>query len=293
MTYTADVSMFPYFKNTKDEFIDENDMISKVITIKEIENIKDIAYEIGFVTASEEFKEKRKNDEAKWRNTVNQNTRLIERLKECAIFEINQKMREEKMKMEIVSLEEFKEKALDENTASAVCEDMMGRIDNLEQELVKEKNEVKVYSQSAKLWEHRYDTIHSEVEFIPSKLLNESNIHFDNIDTDKIMEDVMEAFFTLVSNYDHPFFDWNNELVKNDIYCVEWYDFVYQTMGMGEAENQNRFRDENVDDEDLEAWNTAVENNDFNDVWENEYVEWKTDEEEVYYYYTDGDVYYT
>ena len=186
---------------------------------------------------------------------------------------IDNKEKEEKDKNEeIKKLKEFKQKALDENTASAVCEDMMGRIDNLEKELVKEQNEVKVYTQSAKLWEHRYDTIKDEVEFIPSKILNENNIHFDNITTDETMGNVIEAFFTLVSNYDHPFFDWNNELVKREIYCVEWYDFVYQTMGMGEAENQNRFRDENVADEYLE--------------------EWKTDEEEVYYYYIDGDVYY-
>jgi hypothetical protein len=212
MTYTADVSMFPYFKNKNGEFIDED---------------------------------------------------------------------------ELESLRKFKENALEENGASAVCQDMMERIEKAEEE-----NKYLKYQNNS--IQNRLDTIEKEVAMLPEKILQDNNIILDDINSNYRLEEDVENYFDIIARYNCHLLDFNNELVKNDIYAIDWDDFVYNHCGMDDGVNRDEFRDDCVADEEMDDWNNSVANNNFNSNWESEYVEWATNKNGCYYFENtvDGDVYY-
>jgi polyhydroxyalkanoate synthesis regulator phasin len=153
MGYTADISMFPYFKNKEGEFKDEDGLISKIMIVKMIEKeIEDgvIKEQIGIEDVIE--------------NLEKQNTKLQDMLVEKCKMETQNgkqmlkemeekiKLQEEleKIKMENVSLNEFKEKAEIECDASAVADVFMNEIEEL-------KNQVDKLKKKAEIEESRYE----------------------------------------------------------------------------------------------------------------------------------------
>ena len=186
MGYTADVSMFPYFKN--------NDPQMFVATTKSV---------------------------------VQKYREQLEKLKE----------ENEKLKMKLVSLEEFKEKAFEENTASAVCESMMERIDNLEEKVEDYKQTITTHkNESLKNLQkaNSYDELIMILLFGKDELLH-------NIDGDilsKLNDNVLETF---------------NEVLDNNgiYYCSNEDDFADNEADIDDADMCAEFRDyEDMEDDD-------------------------------------------
>ena len=127
MGYTADISMFPYFKNKEGEFEDEDGMISKIMKIKDIEEKIEDASAIADVVndMKEEIEKLQDMLVEKCKMETHNGKMMLKEMEEKAKLQLQI----EKLRMENVSLNEFKEKAEIECDASAIADVFMNEIE--------------------------------------------------------------------------------------------------------------------------------------------------------------------
>lgn len=199
MGYTADISMFPYFKNELKEELKETLKEKRHREYEHIEKLDELDNEI--IKVLDEKKTLRKENEA--------------------------------LKMKLVSLEEFKEKAFEENTASAVVETMMERIDILEHKLEDYKQTITVHKDESL---KNFRKVNSYDEYI-MKLLGD----FNDID-----EDVMNI------NQNH--LNVLLEVLENNgiYYCVGDDEFAEDEADIQCDDMCNEYRQEMDEDDDAD-----------------------------------------
>ena len=206
MSYTADVSMFPYFKNEKEQLKEELKETLKQNIDREYQHIKNI---------DELFAKEAK------------------RLNEIYCL----KKENETLKMKLVSLEEFKEKAFEENTASAVVETMMVRIDKLEQEENNYKNRIQQLKEGEKRSLKHY---HDCEALILSIVTGGNDENFQNID-ERIMKGLKQDGLDILLE----------TLENNGIYyCSGDDDFSQGEAEIFDDEMCNQYRQDRDDDDD-------------------------------------------
>ena len=143
----------------------------------------------------------------------------------------------ETLKMKLVSLEEFKEKAFEENTASAVVETMMVRIDKLEQEENNYKNRIQQLKEGEKRSLKHY---HDCEALILSIVTGDNGNNFQNID-ERIMKGLKQDELDILLE----------TLENNGIYyCSGDDDFSQGEAEIFDDEMCNQYRQDRDDDDD-------------------------------------------
>ena len=309
MGYTADISMFPYFKNELKEENEENNLIDKNDLLEmimdegfdtDLYDEEDFDVEIFIHNVKEHIEEEKEEDEKEndeLKDTIKslegdklelqlnkdkmkeyydelkeeneklkeqlkeENEKLKEQLKETLkmniqmeyehikqldklddeIIKVSQEKKtlrkeNETLKMKLVSLEEFKEKAFEENTASAVCETMMERIDTLEHKLEDYKQTITVHKDECLRNVRRAN---SYDEYIMKLVLGDGN-HIENID-ENIMEKIDQNELNVLL-----------EVLENNgiYYCVDDDEFADDEADIQCADMCNQYRQDMDEDDD-------------------------------------------
>lgn len=214
MGYTADISMFPYFKNELKE---------KNLYIQDLkEQLKETLKE----KRHREYEHIEKLDElfAKEAKSLNEIYCL--------------KKENEALKMKLVSLEEFKEKAFEENTASAVVETMMERIDNLEHKLEDYKQTITVHKDECLRNVRRAN---SYDEYIITLLLGKDK-SIENID-ENVMTNIQQNQLNVLL-----------EVLENNgiYYCVDDDEFADDEADIQCSDMCNQYRQDMDEDDDAD-----------------------------------------
>ena len=215
MGYTADISMFPYFKN---ELKEKNDELKEQLkeTLKmniqiQYEHIKQLdKLDDEIIKVSQEKKTLRKENET--------------------------------LKMKLVSLEEFKEKAFEENTASAVCETMMERIDTLEHKLEDYKQTITVHKDECLRNVRRANSYDEYIMTLVLGNKDDSTNYIENID-ENIMEKIDQNELNVLL-----------EVLENNgiYYCVDDDEFADDEADIQCADMCNQYR-QDIDEDDDES----------------------------------------
>ena len=250
MGYTADISMFPYFKNKEGEFEDEDGMISKIMKIKDIEEEIEDAIENHFAdfnlreTTHKEWNDMNEENEILKKGNETYEDLLVEKCKmethngKMMLKEMEEKskllLQIEKFRMEIVSLNEFKEKAEIECEASAVADVFMNEIEEL-------KNEV--------------DRFKKDLEF-----------QKDNYERQKEANNEMgELVFKFITN-EHKYFETQCDYIEENMMGSYPFDMIVELMNISVYRDENGFRVafELYDDDDFDEFIEWEDEDEFN-----------------------------
>ena len=274
MGYTADISMFPYFKNELKEENEENNLIDKNDLLEmimdegfdtDLYDEEDFDVEIFIHNVKEHIEEEKEKDEKENDELKEKNDELKELLKESAqmmmdreyqhIKKIDElfakeatslneiyclKKENETLKMKLVSLEEFKEKAFEENTASAVCETMMERIDTLEHKLEDYKQTITVHKDECLRNVRRANSYDEYIMTLVLGTKDDPTNYIENIDQN-IMEKIDQNELNVLL-----------EVLENNgiYYCVDDDEFANDEADIQCADMCNQYRQDMDEDDD-------------------------------------------
>ena len=274
MGYTADISMFPYFKNELKEENEENNLIDKNDLLEmimdegfdtDLYDEEDFDVEIFIHNVKEHIEEEKEKDEKENDELKEKNDELKELLKESAQMMMDReyqhtkkidelitkeatslneiyclKKEKETLKMKLVSLEEFKEKAFEENTASAVCETMMERIDTLEHKLEDYKQTITVHKDECLRNVRRANSYDEYIMTLVLGTKDDPTNYIENIDQN-IMEKIDQNELNVLL-----------EVLENNgiYYCVDDDEFANDEADIQCADMCNQYRQDMDEDDD-------------------------------------------
>ena len=245
MTYTADVSMFPYFKKLPLE--QENHELK----LKLRQSETDIISKDQTIYIWEQF-----GKDAQYKNGKLQE--IIELLKEQN-KELESKVDEAiKIQKELKELKEFKEKAEEECEASAVVEDMMVRIEKAE-------SSEKDWYDKYKNQEPMMDAYKEENKKLIKIVMKDYDLEEWNYDWDERMRE----FYNKVMSFDTGL-DWL-EIMSDVGIEYKHYDYIQEEFN-DDREIREQYCNETQGDDEEEVDN-IVENCNWDDC-EDAFIEW-------------------
>ena len=287
MTYTADISMFPYFKKEIDykklyeESQEENKELKFTILQSKTDSINKevhITMYKAFVKDAEcknkklqekvdeglEYKELKELYEGRANGMEEELNKIkkIVKIKEGIIPEPNEVLNAvKKLNEENKELKEFKEKAEDECEASAVVNDMMGRIEKADREKEMCYNKYKDQEPRMKAYEKENNNLAKVIV---------GDYKLDEGDND--WENRMCNFYNQVMSMNNDI-DWLDILGDVGIRHENWEGI--KDYFEDDTDIRERYCEETQGDEEEapEEWNSIVVNSDW-DECEDSFIEW-------------------
>ena len=295
MTYTADVSMFPYFKNEKMEKL-KKQLVEKtdeynIIVFYNTEHKKQV------IKLEEENKKLKIENEILQEKLKLKDIELNEQSDSiCAILESRKELRKanEILRMENVSLKEFREKAEDECEASAITELFMNQIEEL-------KNQVESLKEKEEELKNLHNYVESKQDLVFEFICGAQDNTFED-QIDYLQKNIWDELPRGIANDLILFGMVDNPSKSNYDFCSEDY-FREQVCDIDNIEYWRKwlegdeidFMDENNDDEEFVGTFEEMEQNqqlleNFMNDYDNkdQFVQWYCGYKNIDYYYMES-----